>query len=1742
MIRSAFLALALFLILGTSADAGPVAGAVAAIGGLISGAGAVAGLVKIGLVVAANFGMSLIQQARARRAARKNQRSAGVTLSVQVGDTVPRSYLIGTRATAGIRRYIGTWGRASKTPNAYLTDVLEISCLPSHAGPKGLDAVWIGDKKVTVLWDEPHEDGLGYPVGEYRKDGKDYLWIKYLDGTQTVADPFLVATFSGGDRPFKSTMIGRGCQVVILTARINEDLFKSGQPQGLYQPKPMRLYDLRKDSTNGGVGTHRWSEPTTWESSDNLGVMSYNIARGIYYGGRWLHGGRNFAQHRLPASSWIAALNEADRQVNGRRQFRGGLEVYVDQDGLDVIEDLRLGCAGRVAEVGGILKMLIGAPAAAVYSFTDAELVITRDQDFEPFPTISATHNTITATYPEPAQRWAEKDAPERSSPALLTRDAGERLPITFQFDAVSIADQVQCLMSTMIDEEQRWRTHELVLPPDASPLEPNDVTAWSSVRNGYANKKFVVERAVALPGLLQKVLLKELDPTDYDPPEFTFPPVTGPSGPINPPVQATFGFNAQPAELVDGEGGSRRPSIKVSCAADQDDVARLWVQVRLKASGQKVYDADETRYGDPFEWILNAIFLPFTIYQVRGKFVPISKRETAWSDWIDVLTPNIRLTGYDFLNESITAEKIANAAVTADKIMNEAITALKLADKAVSTAKLSVGAVTAEVLASQAVIADKLANGAITVAKFAAGIQPVSIATGSALPITKTTDVITFGGKLYRWDGTKYTASVGNADILAGAIDATKFANGLEPVTIVSGSTLPVAKTTTNIVFQGSLYTWDGSKYSKPDFGIADGSVTAAKIADAAITAIKLASGAVTNEKLSANSIYGNVIAANAITARELVLTDFTNLFNDYDLTATATWTGNIDRMTVTGTADANGGTNEIRFSPAAADDTLTVYSNWTPCEPGAEYWGEVALRTGTDTTADVRIQWGSVSAAGAVAALAGAPTIASKTNSSANGRVGASLTAPADARRFRFVFRRSGTGSGVAVFSGPLLKRKNNANLIVDGAITALQLAANAVTADKILANSVTTAALAAGAVTAEQIAANAITAKQLLLVDFSNLVVNGDFSQGLDGWNANAGYSVRAETAVGGVVDRYAQISPTTTGTFSLIQGNQFPVTPGEEYYVEAWVNGSSGSGGTFRVELQFQDTTITGNAYARIPDVTFTNGRGWVKMTGRIAVPATVNSNPTVKARLYVSFRDVTATSGASVRVANVFLRRANNAELIVDGAISADKIAANAITTAKIQAGAVSADQVAANAITAKHLVITDLQNLIQNGAFASGDAASWSAPAAGYGVRARGSQGSTANVNMPAPFAGYVAAGSGSFRWYPNAGVTIECKEGDEFFFTIDVAISGTVNDTAAQFRPLAVYADGTTANNNNFWTGLSTVWKTFTYVWVAPAGAVGFKPSIQFNANPDGYILFTNFAVRRRNTAELIVNGAIIADKIAANAVTTAKINAGAVTATEIASNAITAVKIAAGAVTADKIAANSVTADKIVANSITSKQLYLTDFSNVFVDYDFVDPAAYTGSSPTITFRGSGTANRGKNEMLINPQSSGQDVSSYSDYYTLETGGNFYAEVSISTDNVAGARGRCEIQIYTVDSSSVYTLTRTIVVSDKTQSTSTSRQGANFDLTGSERVVRVRFRRLGDGTGKVSIGGMMIRRRQSAELIVDGAITADKLSVNSLSAISANFGDAFFSGYARSVNGKMVLDFNNGGIEIFS
>jgi hypothetical protein len=206
---------------------------------------------------------------------------------------------------------------------------------------------------------------------------------------------------------------------------------------------------------------------------------------------------------------------------------------------------------------------------------------------------------------------------------------------------------------------------------------------------------------------------------------------------------------------------------------------------------------------------------------------------------------------GVDLSPLIITADKIANGAID---LGGAKITGLLAnANMAVISdpTKIADYIISNTKLADLAVEARNIQSGAVSLTKFASGIEPVTIVTGS-LPTTKSTETIFYNSKLYRWNGTAYVATVPTTDLTGTVTDAQ-----------IAG--LAAAKLTGQIT---STQITDGS-ISTPK--LAAGSVTAGTIAANTITAAQIASGTITAGQIAANTITAAQIASDTITAGQI-------------------------------------------------------------------------------------------------------------------------------------------------------------------------------------------------------------------------------------------------------------------------------------------------------------------------------------------------------------------------------------------------------------------------------------------------------------------------------------------------------------------------------------------------------------------------------------------------------------------------------------------------------------------------------------------------------------------------------------------------------------------------------------------------------------------------------------------------------------------------------------------------------
>lgn len=1398
MKKTLALAALLFTTSLTPVEAAPIGAIIGAIAGAIGVSTATVALVAINLT--ASVVMSAVQRARMKKAGQQNP---GIKTERKLtGGVNSRSIILGRYATAGAEvcpPY--SRGNSGKTPNIFLTYIISLCDVPSHS----LNRLIINGEyvPVTSTIDANYGNQLGgkYAPGAVDKDPSlCFAWIKFYDGSQTIADPKMVEFFNSyPDRPWTINHVGHGVTYAIITFRYQTDLFK-GEPEVRYELNGAKLYDPRKDSSRGGSGTQRATNPSTWEFTENPVVMAYNVLKGIPLGDGRIYGA-GVPLEDLPLTEWVAAMNICDEPVNvpggTEPRYRAGIEIKVAEDEpADILDELMLSCMGDIVEIGGVWKIRAGGPGLPVMFVQDGDFIVTKPSDYDPFPPSNASRNTVNITYPHPEELWQPHDAPSVTKQEYLDRD-GKPIVNELTINSAPFPRQIQRLANAWLEDDQRWRSHVSTLGPYALHIEPLDVIQWNSDRNFYSDKLFEITTTEEdLLNLLVNVGFRETDPTDYDPPSVYLPDAVSPGGWQLPTTQAVPGFGVSAYTIMDAEGNPRRAAIR--CVWDiegAEDARAINISIRRAGSNQEI-DKSVARVDRGTVDISEGI-LPNTDYEVRAIYDV--DRPVIHTSWFAVRTGVAELTEDD-LGQKIIDE------------FNE--------------------------------IAQK------------AGVTPVD-----TLPASGEPDQIVMlipPGRLYRWDEdqNQWVDEV-YAGIPDGAIDETKFAQGIEPNKIIpAGQPLPTVKSTNNIVWNGALYTWDGTEYTTPSFSLTPGivkeehidalAVSLQKIQDGAITAIKLANNAVTRDKILDGAISELKIAAGAVTDAKIA-------------------------------------------SLAAAKITGQLTDSQLAGISAAKLAGQITTTQITDnavTTAKI---------------LAGAVT--------ANEIFGGAVTADKIA---------TNAVTAVKILAGAVESAKIAADAVTSGkilanSVTAGKLAAGSVTTNAIAANAITAAKIEAGAIGADQIAAASVIASKLALFDFTNLVPDNDLVAPTS-WTFSGGSQIALERPAMNWMHSGGMFRFQPLALHQAAVSPRFSVQPGKEYFAsfQASFANINATAKSCMVDIYFYTETGAYIIYQRLPEAK-TNTDMVYTYSG--VVPATAK---------YAVFQFVTgasANTGEMVCGSPVF-RYKNGGELIVDGAITTtkldalavtgDKIAANTITAGKIQtdavesrhiksdsitaakiaAGAVSTDQLAAGAIVASKIGVMSFENLVPDGDIT--EAAAWTDRAAG-----------TTFLN-PSGFPWLRS--SGGFRVTPIAGLSqhihsryFRVTQGDPIYIAYQASfVDGGAPRKFARGLVYFYRADGsyisaiqapdTQVNSAGVHSISGTV----------PQDATNARFRFEFLAGLNtGDVICGYPTVKVRNGGELIVDGAITANKIATDAVTANAIAAGAIVASHIAAGAVVASKI---------------------------------------------------------------------------------------------------------------------------------------------------------------------------------------------------------------------------------------------------
>jgi hypothetical protein len=239
----------------------------------------------------------------------------------------------------------------------------------------------------------------------------------------------------------------------------------------------------------------------------------------------------------------------------------------------------------------------------------------------------------------------------------------------------------------------------------------------------------------------------------------------------------------------------------------------------------------------------------------------------------------------------------------------------------------------------------------------------------------------------------------------------------------------------------------------------------------------------------------------------------------------------------------------------------------------------------------------------------------------------------------------------------------------------------------AGDIQADSITAGQIAAGAIGASELASNSVFAHNLIVANYDNLIPNPTSEQDLTGAPSGAFEAIGVTTA-----DHFAgskcRVVPSNGSTTSLYITPYIPVLAGESYYMSAMARLTAASGTGAAIGVTIYDAT---GAVVSTYLSNYKTGTSWGASAATPDLSGTFTVDSTgVSMRFFLQWASSPA-AGQSAYFDNLFLRRMNDGNLIVDGSVTASDIAAGTITAAKLNVADVQAAVVTAAKINALNL-------------------------------------------------------------------------------------------------------------------------------------------------------------------------------------------------------------------------------------------------------------------------------------------------------------------------------------------------------------------------------------------------------------------------------------------------------------------
>jgi hypothetical protein len=636
------------------------------VGAAVAGAGTLgAWAINVGVSLGTALGLSFLSSALGSKP-KAGDSLSGIEQSMEFGGDVPRQIPVGRCALKGQMLYVNTFGME----NVSMQQVFLVADWPTS----GLVAVWLAGNTYTLQQISSGQGWKRYTVPVFGG----FVNLTYYDGTQTAADPELVAAAPAGrwDATCKLT----GCSYVIATYVYNQysHLYEGGIPDWTFVIDGARLYDRRLDTTAGGSGPQRWNDVSTWAFSANPAVIRENYLRGFWANGQLLLG-MGLPAYDLIAETFVAAANAADELVpkaggGTEPRYRCGTILTADdgvthQQHLNVIDSTD---AGYTYEIAGLYACQAGVAQSSVRTVTDADLILGAPVTYAAKRSRAELVNGIVGQFLDPSTGWQPQDYTPQISTADQAADGGEELHKPLDLLSVSSKTQAERIALIRRREARAQATATITVGYQHRDLIPGDWLTWTSARFGFTKVFRIAERQVDQATKAPTLSLEETAASIYGwSTGNEGPPILVPTQPTAPSLASTVTNFTASAIIIEGDDGSMLPSLRAAWNPITDPtVDTVVVQYRVAGSDKIVTLTDSTP-GDGSLVIPGVV--QRTVYEVRATITTTPIRTTTWTGWVPVTTGN---STYIIDADRFLVGRLVNGEFLADQVLEfDAIT-----------------------------------------------------------------------------------------------------------------------------------------------------------------------------------------------------------------------------------------------------------------------------------------------------------------------------------------------------------------------------------------------------------------------------------------------------------------------------------------------------------------------------------------------------------------------------------------------------------------------------------------------------------------------------------------------------------------------------------------------------------------------------------------------------------------------------------------------------------------------------------------------------------------------------------------------------------------------------------------------------------------------------------------------------------------------------------------------------------